>query len=489
MAFGFTPKFEQDLDLNDLDTKHYLAIALITVKQLDWRINYISKSGFIAFIGGGAFTSMEKFKVSMHDGQVFIVSNTATNGMFDWGKNKKHVETFIETFENIQSTLTEEQLNEKLDELKPVFESVEEDQLALPPPDFKQNLKGFFSFFIPRDNYFITPIIIDINFLVFILMVISGVSWFEPTIPQLIHWGANVRGITLEGQSWRLITNIFLHIGILHILLNMYALLYIGLILEPYLGKARFAAAYLFTGIIASLTSIYWHTETVSAGASGAIFGMYGVFLAMLTTNFIDKSLRKQLLTSIGIFVVYNLMNGLKGGIDNAAHIGGLLSGLAIGYCYYPSLKQPAQKTIIITISALFIATLFTSFAIYNHIPNDTIKYDNYIKEFTANEETALQVFKMPATATKYEITAALNEKGIHNWNKNLKILDSMDKLDLPVVYTVRVKHLRDYCKIRIKSYNYISFDINTNSEQYKGAIDSCNTQMSAIIDSLKNGN
>jgi len=105
MAFGFTPKFEQDIDLNDLDPKHYLAIALITVKQLDWTINYVSKSGFIAIIGGGLFKTMERFKVSMHDGQVFIVSNTATNGMFDWGKNKEHVETFIQTFENIQSTL------------------------------------------------------------------------------------------------------------------------------------------------------------------------------------------------------------------------------------------------------------------------------------------------------------------------------------------------------------------------------------------------
>jgi rhomboid protease GluP len=95
----------------------------------------------------------------------------------------------------------------------------------------------------------------------------------------------------------------------------------------------------------------------------------------------------------------------------------------------------------------------------------------------------------MPPTSTKYDITAALKEKGITNWNKNLKILDSIDKLDLPVVYTVRVKYLRDYCKTRIKSYNYISFDVNTNSEQYKGAIDSCNTQMNAIIDSLKNGN
>ena len=117
--------------------------------------------------------------------------------------------------------------------------------------------------------------------------------------------------------------------------------LYIGLLLEPRLGTIRFLGAYILTGIAASITSLWWHDLTISAGASGAIFGMYGVFLAMLTTNLIEKSARKALLTSIGVFVFYNLVNGMKGGIDNAAHIGGLVSGLLTGYAFYPSLKRP----------------------------------------------------------------------------------------------------------------------------------------------------
>ena len=66
---------------------------------------------------------------------------------------------------------------------------------------------------------------------------------------------------------------------------------------------------------------------TVSAGASGAIFGIYGVFLALLLTNIIDVVQRKALLLSIGVFVAYNLLNGLREGIDNAAHVGGLAAG------------------------------------------------------------------------------------------------------------------------------------------------------------------
>ena len=79
----FTPKFEQDLDLNGLDPKHYLAIALITAKHLDWKINYVSRSGFIGIIGGGIFQTMEEFKVSLNDGKAFVISKTRTNGMFD----------------------------------------------------------------------------------------------------------------------------------------------------------------------------------------------------------------------------------------------------------------------------------------------------------------------------------------------------------------------------------------------------------------------
>jgi rhomboid protease GluP len=110
-------------------------------------------------------------------------------------------------------------------------------------------------------------------------------------------------------------------------------LLYIGLLLEPYLGKTRFLTAYLISGIAASMTSLWWNDLTISAGASGAIFGMYGVFLALLSTNLLDKSVKKVLFTSIAVFAGYNILNGLKSnsGIDNAAHIGGLISGLIIG--------------------------------------------------------------------------------------------------------------------------------------------------------------
>lgn len=185
------------------------------------------------------------------------------------------------------------------------------------------------------------------NIAVFILMVVSGVSIFEPTALEIYDWGGNIAvAVSEDGEWWRLFTCMFVHIGIIHIAFNMYALLIIGTYLEPLLGKMRFAMAYVLTGVAASLVSNWWHADnpTVSAGASGAIFGMYGVFLALLTTNLIPKEIRTQMLQSIGVFVAYNLLYGMKSGVDNSAHVGGLVSGFALGYVFYAMLKKEQGK-------------------------------------------------------------------------------------------------------------------------------------------------
>src|SRR5690606_15299403 len=97
-----------------------------------------------------------------------------------------------------------------------------------------------------------------------------------------------------------------------------------------------------------------------------AIFGMYGVFLAMLTSDLIEKTARKALLTSIAVFVGYSLLYGLKGGIDNAAHIGGLLCGLLIGYAFIPSLKKPEENKLKFgTIGLTAVLILASSFMVY----------------------------------------------------------------------------------------------------------------------------
>lgn len=229
-----------------------------------------------------------------------------------------------------------------------------------PPADFaEQNssddkeIKGngdndlsFWSLITPRKGNIATPLLVYINVALFIVMSINGVSLIEPTGISLIKWGADYGPLTLTGDWWRTITCNFIHIGIMHLLMNMYALLYIGLFLEKIIGSRRLITAYFLTGLFSALLSLTVHPETISAGASGSIFGLYGIFLSNLIFNHkMERNQRKSLLYSIGIFVVYNLLLGAKEeGIDNAAHIGGLVSGIVLGIMYFFADKNESKR-------------------------------------------------------------------------------------------------------------------------------------------------
>lgn len=207
------------------------------------------------------------------------------------------------------------------------------------------DLKEALTFFIPKENFFITPIIMNLNILIFLILVFSGLGVISFKAVDLIHWGANYRPLTSNGQWWRLIASIFLHGGLIHLIANMIGLLFVGIFLEPLLGKIRYAAIYLITGIIASCVSLWWHTTGVSVGASGAIFGLYGFFLALLLLKVFPPQMSKVFLLSTLLFIGYNLLMGLFGGIDNAAHIGGLVSGFIIGLIFSPTLKKEITRT------------------------------------------------------------------------------------------------------------------------------------------------
>jgi rhomboid protease GluP len=187
--------------------------------------------------------------------------------------------------------------------------------------------------FIPSRRFLATPLLLDLNLLVFGLMVLSGVSAAEPTGHQLMLWGSNVSGLTLPGQPWRLLSCLFVHAGLSHLLLNMFSLWLLGLLIEDRVGPARLVLVYLACGVGGGLASLWWHTDGInSVGASGAIFGLYGLLLALLIGKklVLDKSDRRAMLGLVLYLVLSNLLSGLTGNIDNAAHLGGLATGLLL---------------------------------------------------------------------------------------------------------------------------------------------------------------
>jgi rhomboid protease GluP len=215
-------------------------------------------------------------------------------------------------------------------------------EAGMPDKEVQQDMKDFSEFAKPRDGFFITPLLIYANLIIFFAMVFSGLGFISFKGEDLLTWGANFGPLTKDGEWWRLFTSTFLHGGVMHVAANMYGLLFVGIFLEPVLGKAKYLLTYLVTGILASIASIWWYESTVSVGASGAIFGLYGLFLALMLTKVFPPSLGKALLLSTVVFIGFNLIMGLVGGIDNAAHIGGLLSGFVIGLILSPALKKGA---------------------------------------------------------------------------------------------------------------------------------------------------
>ena len=223
-------------------------------------------------------------------------------------------------------------------------EQLERIKAGKPDKEAQKEMQDFLDFLKPKDGYFITPILIYINIGIFLLMVIMGLGFISFKGQDLLNWGANYSPLTKNGEWWRLLTSTFLHGGLIHLIANMYGLLFVGFFLEPLLGRKKYLAVYLLTGILASVASICWYDATVSVGASGAIFGLYGIFLALLLTKIYPPDFAKAFLISTAIFIGYNLLMGLTGGIDNAAHIGGLLSGLVIGLILYSTLKRQQEN-------------------------------------------------------------------------------------------------------------------------------------------------
>lgn len=194
-------------------------------------------------------------------------------------------------------------------------------------------------FIIPTKDHFLAPILISTNILVFLLMCFSGVDAIAPKAVELLHWGANRRINILNGEYWRLLTNIFIHGGIMHLFLNLYGLIIASLFIEPIFGKKKFFIIYAVSGLCGSLSSVWWYENTISVGASGAIFGLFGAIMALLTTNIFPEESKVSIFKMFGLYIVVSLLMGLTGGIDNAAHIGGLVSGFILGLILYSKSK------------------------------------------------------------------------------------------------------------------------------------------------------
>lgn len=189
----------------------------------------------------------------------------------------------------------------------------------------------------------------------FFMQVLSGVDANNPSTEALLKWGANALPYTMDNEPWRLASSAFLHIGLMHLLFNGFAMYFFGQIAEPMFGSAKFLALFLLAAIGGNLLNnhITWQgildgtgQPGLSAGASGGIMGIGAALLIAalfkISVNGMVLNL-KSLIIIMGINLVYGFA---VPGIDNAGHIGGAVTGLVIALAFAIAYRQRLAATL-----------------------------------------------------------------------------------------------------------------------------------------------
>jgi rhomboid protease GluP len=463
------PQKQQSIPLNSLDAETTLLISYQAFKDLGWTIQFADDDKLSGQTIKKWNSYPQQVTVVVVDDELFITSEMIHDELADIsGKNQKNIDAFIAAFNKVKNTPGADNDTAALNELRATTKVAVEQEI-------KDAIEVEEAMNLSKSNLFLTYGIIAINIIVFILMAINGAGIFEPNGLVHIKWGSNYGAYTLSGDWWRLLSNLFLHFGLIHLAMNMYCLYMVGMYLEPMLGKTRFIIAYLCTGVLASLASLWWFkTGANSAGASGAIFGMYGMFLALLTTSLIPKKVRNALLQSIGIFVVFNLFYGLKGGIDNAAHIGGLLSGFVFGYLYaFGIKKERTGSKAVWQVPVLVAVTVLVAFSYLN-----SNKQPASIRTATQNEIDAAgyadnkkfaavmeEVYKMDTqaigpmldtTLTDAELKEKLLNTSRPKWEQFKAKLLAAKNYDVSPAMKLKTDKLLEYVDLRNKEINIL---------------------------------
>lgn len=184
----------------------------------------------------------------------------------------------------------------------------------------------------------LTRLLVGANVLVFAALLVAGAGVWHSSSAVQLEWGASFGPATKDGEWWRLGSALFLHFGVLHLGMNMWALWDGGQLAERMYGHVRFAALYFTSGLTGNLLSLMVQGDrAVSGGASGAVFGIYGALLVFLWCE--RRQLHPQefrwLFWGVAAFSVGTIIFGLVvPGIDNAAHVGGLLTGILLGLAW-----------------------------------------------------------------------------------------------------------------------------------------------------------
>lgn len=318
-----------------------------------------------------------------------------------------------------------------------------------------------------------TPLLVIANVLVFLVMVARGVNAFSPTVQSLVDWGADYGPKTMSGQWWRLVTCMFLHCGILHLVFNMWVLWDLGRLVERLVGNVGFLVLYFVSGIAGSLASLAWNPTIVSAGASGAVFGVAGALVGLLSfrRDAVPAPVLKHLRSSMGVFLLYNVVYGLRAsGIDMAAHIGGLLAGFLCGLVLSQPLSAEAlsrrrrRNIALIAMGAIALPLAALS------LPSAPPDVGGEIERLVDIEKRALAAYNDLVRRSKQgklsdaEFAKAIDRDVLPPWIDERRTIDAM--IDAPHADRASLVRVAQYMTAREEAWQLLSNGLRGNDAE-----------------------
>ncbi len=450
--WGYSPKKVRYIPLGDFPADRYLVIAWYALLQRGWDIGFASPTRLLAYTPLSWASYSEEISIHLEENFAIVKSECLGIQLLfnDYGKNSANLEAFFHEFEYAEFHL-KDQWEEMLGAYSELTTHFDPNYLVQAPLVAKEKIRHVFHLLLPQRGYLITPWLLWLNVFFFLgrclFIFFFYRNWTaaggEETVRSVYDYlGGNNRELVLGGEWWRLATSFFTHGSFQHFFFNMYALTYIGLMIEPKLGPQRTLFIYSMGGITAALVSLIIHEHAFMVGASGAIMSLFGAFFALLFLRFYEPHATKALLISTGLVILLMLFTGMNARVDNAAHLGGLISGLVYAVWLCRPLLPGKRGSSLQRYAGIMGGVLLFGLVTWKWIPHyQFMAYEQLERTYVDNFRKLGVLYRIPSELSQEEKLKLIQENGIRPGKENKQLIGQMKKLRLNATYEERVHY------------------------------------------------
>ena len=481
MALGWKTTYEKRIAKDGLGNWEIFAIAGKACEQLQWEYLVVDEQSFTATTPIHWTLSEEIITIKPEGDEIVFKSQGESLELYEAGRNQKNIEEhLLPLFISLRGKM-------KNEDLQTTAETLKKETLSQLKTGRVAGDKITFGL---RDHE-VTFFLMLLNVAVLVCMVAKGVDMYNPLPTNITAWGGNVREFVAAGDWWRLLTNLFVHVGVQMLIANMVGLYFIGIMVETVLGKIKFLIGYFTTGALASLISIFFVGNGVTAGASGAIAGLYGILIAFATTGYVNKKLNTIWFAGVLAYLGFAVWFGLNNGVDNAANIGGLAAGVVVGYMFYlfhfrKNLARSGGTRISIEI---LLGTALLIFLYIKSGKDDSLRFEKAVMKLNQIELKAMtQMQKLQDADDNNAAAKTLKEEALPLWKNFQKEIDKTDQYRLDKQFNKKRKLLHDYAQLRIRQTNLIYKSMTEDTDKYNDEIEKVSTEIEILIDQMGEG-